>query len=228
MLLAALLNADGQAVTPATGGTVHVFEDVDGYWTVVRTTEFTSIGDGSMDELRHRVEELCHWLSDCTVLAAGVTNGYYRVTFASFGVTLWPVRGTPEQFVDLIANAYRQAATQPEQPAVEEPAIQINELPARPGHFRVDLRNAMGKPGAHTSKEVLLPFLAENNFRQLEVLCDHVPKWFARVLPEFQLTSKEQNRDDYVQVSIYPLKGRAISSRPTFDFQDLTCYTALS
>jgi Fe-only nitrogenase accessory protein AnfO len=228
MLLAALLDADGQAVTPATGGTVHVFEDVDGFWTVGRTLEFEPIGNHSMDDLRHRVEQLCEWLGECTVLAAGVTNGYYRVTFASFGVTLWPVRGTPEQFIDLIAGAYRQAATQPAEVVEEEPPIKVVELPHRAGHFRVDLRNAMGKPGAHTSKEVLLPFLAETNFRQLEVLCDHVPKWFARVLPEYQLTSKEQTRDDYVHVVIYPLKGRAISSRPQFDFKDLTCYTALS
>lgn len=228
MLIAALLDADGQAVPPTTGGTIHVFEDVDGYWTVARTREFTSVGDGSMDDLRRRVEELCLWLGECIVLAAGPTSGYYRVTFASLGVTLWPVRGKPEQFVDQIAHAYRQAATQPAPAAEEEPAIRILEVPSRPGHFRVDLRNAMGRPGAHTSKEVLLPFLTENNFRQLEVLCDHVPKWFARVLPEYQLTSKEENRDDFVQVIIYPLKGRAISSRPEFDFKDLTCYTALS
>lgn len=228
MKIAALLDAAGQAAVPQLGGSLYIYERQGSNWVAAQKLDFVPGEHASMDALRHYLEQVRDWLGDCQVMAAGATTGYYRVLFASLGVTLWPVRGNPEQFIDQIAHAYQQAATQPTATAEEEAPIRVSGVPNRPGHYRVDLRNAMGKPGAHTSKEVLLPFLVGNNFRQLEVLCDHVPKWFARVLPEYHLASKEENRDDFVRVSIYPLKGRAISSRSAFDFPDLTCHTALS
>ncbi len=230
MKVAALLDDSGYAATPQAGGTIHVFEIADGMWRDVRSIEFPAPDSSSMEQLRGRVQDICLWLDDCQVLAARATNGYYRVTFASFQVALWPVRGRPEEFVDQLANFYLQAAQQAAEPAKAEPeTTSIDPVPGRMGHYHTDLRGAMGQPGAHTSKSLLLPFLMEASFQQLEVLCDHVPKWFERTLPELGLAAKIANRDDFVRVNIYPLKDRDEKlENAQLDDAKADCYIPLS
>ena len=225
MRVAALLDESGHAVAPQAGGTIHVFELQDRVWADIRTLAFPPPPNASMEQLRQRVGEVCSWLADCQVLAAGATNGYYRVTFASFGVALWPVLGTPEQFIDQVADFYLHAANRQCEPEPDEPAqAAIQPVPERTGHYRVDLRGTMGKPGAHASQAVLLPFLQEASFQRLEIWCDHVPRWFSHTLPELGLASKEENSADFVRVQVYPLKDR---NKPRIDFPVLDSQISL-
>lgn len=230
MKVAALLDEDGRAATPQAGGTIHVFELTDQMWRNSRSIEFPAPDSSSMGQLRERIGEVCRWLDDCQILAARATNGYYRVTFASFNVALWPVRGTPEEFVDQLANFYVQAALHPTQPETPDPdPLSIEPVAGRMGHYSTDLCGAMGQPGAHTSKTLLLPFLAQASFQRLDVLCDHVPKWFERTLPELGLAAKIATRDDFVRVHIYPLKDRDKKlDNACIDDQKGECYTPLS
>jgi Fe-only nitrogenase accessory protein AnfO len=56
------------------------------------------------------------------------------------------------------------------------------------GCYRIDLAKILANDTSLNSKEVLVPFMAWVAFRQLEVLCDHQPRWFARELHKLDLT----------------------------------------
>jgi Fe-only nitrogenase accessory protein AnfO len=177
MEIAALLDADGQATAPERGGTIYVFKRADGNWVSSRELAFNVGANATMHELRTYVSEVCAWLGDCKVMAATPAIGFYRVSFGSFGVALWPVKGTPETFVEQIEDFYLRSANTAQQPAEPaNPQALIEPVAGRAGHYRVDLREAMAVKGAHNSQQVLLPFFQEANFVLLEILCDHQPR----------------------------------------------------
>lgn len=227
MKVAALLDESGRSAAVHTGGTIRVFELQDRTWTNTRTMELAAPANASMEQLRQRLGDVCTWLDDCQVLTARPTNGYYRVTFASFGVALWPVSGTPEEFIDQVAGFYLDAANRPVEPQEDSVQTAIEPVRERTGHYRVDLRGAMGQPGAHTSQAVLLPFLQEASFQRLEILCDHVPRWFAQTLPQLGLAAKQESCADFVRVQVYPLKNRE-KARAGLDFPVLDCGISLT
>lgn len=205
MKIAALLDDEGLAASPEAGGTVHVFQREDDNWVASRSLRFAGgQASATMRGVREQIAGVSTWLGDCKVLAARATIGYYRVTFAGFEVALWPVHGRPEDFVEEIERYYRQAAAIAAQPEPAKPSAVIEPVPEQVGHYRVDLRGVMGS-GSHSSRQVLGPFLRKANFARLDIICDHVPRWFATDLPELGLRSTEESVSDFTEVHVYPM-----------------------
>jgi Fe-only nitrogenase accessory protein AnfO len=205
MKIAALLDGTGQVAIPQRGGTLYIYEREGMNWVASQKLEFTPGEYVSMADLRRYLEQVRDWLGDCKVLAAGETTGYYRVLFGSLGIALWGVRGTPEQFIEQLETFHLQAETVSEPVEPEPVAAAIEPISERTGHYRLDLRAAMAQKGSHTSRQVLIPFFQNSSFLRLEIVCDHVPRWFDRELPEFGLGSKVESQSDFVKVHVYPL-----------------------
>jgi Fe-only nitrogenase accessory protein AnfO len=55
------------------------------------------------------------------------------------------------------------------------------------GRYRIDLISALSADAKLNSRQVLLPILEGTAFDRLEILCDHLPKWFAPKLRELNL-----------------------------------------
>jgi Fe-only nitrogenase accessory protein AnfO len=208
MEIAALLDDDGQATAPERGGTIYVFKRDSGNWVSSRELAFNVGTNATMQELRSYVTQVCDWLGDCKVLAAKPAIGFYRVTFGGCGIALWPVKGSPESFIEQVEDFYLRSAdasTPPQEEAA--PQTLIEPVAGRAGHYRVDLREAMAVKGAHNSQQVLLPFFQEANFVLLEILCDHQPRWFDRVLPELNLRAIVESASDLTRVHVEPIRG---------------------
>lgn len=228
MKIAALLNEEGQAAIPQQGGALYIYERDDTNWIASQKLDFAPGEHGSMDELRHYLEQVRDWLGDCTVMAAGPTTGYYRVLFGSLGIALWGVKGTPEQFIEQIELFHQQAGAETEPAEPEPPTTAIVPITERTGHYRVDLREAMAEKGSHTSRQVLIPFFQDASFLRLEIVCDHVPRWFDRELSEFGLGSKVETQSDFVKIHVYPLNtSNRASSGSSKEFPAVACQEVL-
>lgn len=208
MKVAALVNEEGRAADPQGPGLLRVYEREGENWVASRQMSYSCRGCSSMAALRAYLATVNDWLGDCRVLAARPGNGYIRVAFGNLGVALWSVRGTPEQFVEQIVDFYAHCAAKPGVGEAEDPVAPIEPDPERAGHYRVDLRQAMAQKGVHNSRRVLLPFLREASFERLDIICDHVPRWFEYELPELGMGSTVESQSDFTRVHVYP-KGRA-------------------
>ncbi|GAA2181416.1 Fe-only nitrogenase accessory protein AnfO [Brooklawnia cerclae] len=206
MKIAALLDQSGRAASPKRGGTIYVYEREGDTWSSSQRLEFFAGECDSMDDLRAYFATVTEWLGDCQVLAARAANGYYRVAFGSLGVVLWEVNGYPEQFVQEIERFYAQARAAAPAETIEPIAV-IEPVPERAGHYRVDLREAMAVKGAHNSRQVLLPFFREANFLRLDIICDHVPRWFSDELPTLGLRADVESHSDLTRVHVHPVKS---------------------
>jgi hypothetical protein len=54
------------------------------------------------------------------------------------------------------------------------------------------------------SKEILLPFFKRTSFSQLEITCDHMPKWFEKELPALKLRADAKLVDKTLKIYVYP------------------------
>jgi Fe-only nitrogenase accessory protein AnfO len=78
------------------------------------------------------------------------------------------------------------------------------------GCYRINLANILANDTSLNSKQVLVPFMEGGTFKQLEVLCDHPPRWFARELYKLNLTvASEQpnNAGKGCKVLVVPIKA---------------------
>ena len=76
------------------------------------------------------------------------------------------------------------------------------------GNFTIDLKKLLQEDGTVSSKQILYPFLKEEEFESLEVVCDHVPKWFDRELEGMGYNFHVANRKDgTIAAAIFPKRN---------------------
>jgi Fe-only nitrogenase accessory protein AnfO len=67
--------------------------------------------------------------------------------------------------------------------------------PLGDGCYRINLAEILENDSSLNSKQVLVPFMACVAFKRLEVLCDHVPRWFGRELGKLNLVVASEEPD---------------------------------
>jgi hypothetical protein len=109
------------------------------------------------------------------------------------------MQGAPAKFLDYIAANEARQRSVALRPA-ERPAPAGTE---REGCYFIDLKTLLEKDSTLTSKQVLSPFLQNADFEELEVICEHVPLWFAKEFPGLKLNATtEQLAADRCRVVI--------------------------
>lgn len=64
------------------------------------------------------------------------------------------------------------------------------------GRFRVDLAALMRREPGLNSRDILFPLLEEGRFSELEIVCDHLPRWFSAKLAALDLSAATETRPD--------------------------------
>lgn len=106
MKIAMLLDNAGRAISPETDGTIYVYQRRGSDWVVTRTREHM-VGDcDTVATMRARLNEVCDWLGDCTVLAAQAPRGFGGLVFAQRGVDLRVIDGAHRNDLDRIERCY--------------------------------------------------------------------------------------------------------------------------
>lgn len=192
MKIAVFLDAQGQVAPLTTPGMVTLFSRDSGHWLVYRKIAFDLSSCTSLEAIRERTLAMLAQIPACRHFVTRDVHGAPRAWFDGLGLTLWQCTGEPEPALDTIAQ---------QQPAEPEPVTLLPQAfirpGAEPGEFYVDLIAALraGADDTHTAKLLLVPLLGREEFTRLELLCDHVPKWFAR-LAEYHLTYHSTPLDD--------------------------------
>ncbi|MDR2705813.1 MAG: hypothetical protein LBC02_08560 [Planctomycetaceae bacterium] len=206
MKIAILLDQHGIASRFSEGGTIYVFEKRDEMWISERKFDFLSRNYTSMLELRSYMSSVVQWFDDCNVFAARLSTGYYRVLLEGYGIGLWAVEGIPQHFITKIESFYRNSPQNDiKNVTVDERQQLIIPIPHKTGFYRVDLREVMAHKTTLNSKELLLPFFKETPFRQLEIICNHVPCWFQSELSLLGLWANIESSDnEQIKIVIVP------------------------
>ncbi len=201
MKIAVLMNGMETTASFSEEAVLLVYQREGDTWTANWKYDWTPGVHRSMATLRTCLSEIVDWLEDCKVVVANQSNGFYRVTFESLGVALWEMKGRPSDLIPQIECFYDNE----DREKVESPVELIGPVVGRAGHYTVDLRQVMAHDTAFNSRDVLLPFFKETAFERLEIICDHVPKWFDAELPLLGLRADAEACGRATKVHVYPV-----------------------
>jgi Fe-only nitrogenase accessory protein AnfO len=202
--IAVLLDDAGRAAGFHEGGTIYIFERQEDVWRSDIKFDFLPAGFASMTELRDYIGSISCRLGDCKILAAKASAGFYRVAFESFGVGLWAVTGTPRHFIGQVEAFYTKPAPSPADSSEDgKTPVFITPISGKTGYYRADLREVMAHRAGINSRELLLPFFKQTPFTRLELVCDHIPRWFEKELPALKLRADAESADRIVKVHVY-------------------------
>ncbi len=194
MKIAAIVDGGGNAIPFGEPGTVMLFSYEDDGWFVIDLFAY-DLGEAfGLVELKESTQALAVRLGDCRVLLVRDVSGYPRTMLLELGFTLWSIAGVPENYLDRVKQKTAEAAeakaavvtaNQPKVPAALPTPKPLGGSCA--GVYTIDISEAQVCGGNHNSREILIPFFKTTQFSRIDILCDHVPKWFSSELADMKL-----------------------------------------
>jgi len=177
--ISVFLNSEGLTSSLKEEGVIRVFTQnfTNNSWDVTEEFTFSLLKSSSISEVRNIISNMIQRIGDCRIFVAREVAGQLYSVLEANGFSMYEIEGNPEQFLDsilasenevdknLLEKSGQTSTCYPEKADVE-------------GTYFINLKDALNSDINLTSKQILRPFLANTEFKVLEVICDHIPKWF--------------------------------------------------
>jgi Fe-only nitrogenase accessory protein AnfO len=195
------LNEEGDTISINESGSIRVYYKENGKWGISKVVEFDMSTVTGMQALRVKFKELASNLEDCRVMVGKSIVGIPYNVLDSLGFNLWEMEGKPEEFLEYVLEKEML-----EEQEKNEEALEITEPVEtdKPGCFHINLKMLQENNSKLSSKQVLLPFLQNTKFYELEIICSHIPPWFQNEFEKHDLKffSVENGANEY-KVKVY-------------------------
>jgi Fe-only nitrogenase accessory protein AnfO len=172
--IAAILDKDGCSSTLSEPGMVVVYQRQGCVFEPVREMAFALDRDKGLKKLREKMAEFIQFLDGCTIFVARSASGALYFELEKAGFSIWEISGKPSDFLAIILE-------DEEKERVAAQVVGVTGIPApaerAPGSFFLSIKEIQGRSPAISSKQVLQQFIREGQFRELEIICDHIPLW---------------------------------------------------
>jgi len=219
--IAAYVDDNGQLASPYDAGVITLYENESGDWTPIKDIALAIRADMRLPEVKTAVRQAVAEMGGCAVFVSATTTGLVNAVLQEeLGFHTWKSGGACLEQLDAVAAREAELAATLSTPAPREAAcvgrkrcggaqpltLSPRRAPAPPipltrdadGGSRVDLIEALRQDPASNSREALWPILSEGAFSRLEILCAHVPRWFAGALEELGLEAQYRTAGDGV------------------------------
>lgn len=173
------LNSEGLPSSPSEEGTIRVYvqnPDMNS-WEIKEEFEFSLLKSTTISEIRKTILNMIQKIGDCRVFAARVVTGQLYSVLEINQFNIYEVEGKPEQFLSsILASEIKENENSIEKNA--QSLICYPEKTEVEGSYFINLKATLNSNPNLTSKKILLSFVKSKDFKTLEVICDHIPKWF--------------------------------------------------
>jgi len=189
MLIACYVGAHGEVADFFEPGSLYVFEAVAGTWVPKYQRPLDLDSGMTLAQLKEQISLAISTLTGCKVFLAKELRGVIRVFLEESGYRVWKSKGSIQaQLFDAKRQEQETVALQlAAEAALPRPeSLGDGELQA----FRIDLIQLRDEGSCHASRDILIPFLETEAISRLEVVCDHVPRWFPAELPDLGIEAQ--------------------------------------
>lgn len=177
--VAVFVNSNGLTASLSDGRNIRVYKKESDEWSLHKDFPFSVDSESGVKEIRSMLEEMTSMLGDCRIFVGMEISGLaYRILDAS-GFCICEIDGFPEDFLDYVIE---KAVQMDRIRNMSDAEGETQEYPLKAeadGKYYLNLKELSITNPAVTSKQVLMPFLHKGGFYELEVVCSHVPRWFA-------------------------------------------------
>lgn len=192
MKIAVFVDAEGKALPLYESGTVELYNDELGTWSCVKQIPFEVTEDMNLPQIRAAILKMVAEIEDCKVFVAESIKGSPFTIFEGLGICIWKYKGFPVELLDYIREQEDKILQEKLKPKPKP--IAIGDI--RDGIYKLNLVKAMETDNTISSKQILLPFFQNNTFQELEIICEHMPKWFDREFGALKLKVECKDADD--------------------------------
>ncbi|PKU24704.1 Fe-only nitrogenase accessory protein AnfO [Telmatospirillum siberiense] len=228
MKIATYVDEEGTLSSLYEPGHVRVYDNAAGAWEARKKIPFEVGPDMTLSEVKSALGDVVDRLEDCRVLVSGEVRGLvYSLLQEEMGFHIWKAQGPDREQLDIVAGREADLIARREQAAVEEasaancaqgccgkkggggrspcgPAAAPSLERVGNGHYRIDLAQVLESDPNLNSRQVLIPVMQETEFETLEILCDHVPRWFSRALVEMNMRAEFDASAQGLKVLVSP------------------------
>ena len=182
--IAVFVGEDGNATSLYEKGKIIIFQKRQGKWKKLREKTFTIDKSLSLKELRAVMTEAMIFLADCKIFVGQSLVGVPYFELEKAGFSIWEFDGQPMEFLDYVLEKEEEAQINGAKEEVEPLPVPVD---LGNGHYSINLKKIQQNNSGFTSKQVLMPFVKQGKFYQLEIICSHIPPWLEMMLQEGNL-----------------------------------------
>ena len=172
--IGAFVDEAGMAAALSQPCSLRIFRRDRGQWRLNRSAPMNLAEASGLSDLRRRMAEIIAVFGECKTALAAAFQGAALHELEKAGIELWEVDGEPAALLDTILFEEEKAAQQADKStALPFPVLEnLGE-----GRYSLSIAEVQRSSGGLTSKQVLLPILQQGSFRELAIMCTHVPPW---------------------------------------------------
>jgi Fe-only nitrogenase accessory protein AnfO len=172
--IGAFVDETGRAAALSQPCSLRIYRRDRGQWRLDRSALLNLADASGLADLRRRMAEIIAVFGECKTALAAAFQGAALHELEKAGIELWEVDGDPTELFDTILLE-TEKAMQESNKAAALPFPVLENLGE--GKFSLSIAEVQRSSGGLTSKQVLLPILQQGSFRELAVMCTHVPPW---------------------------------------------------
>ncbi|WP_370675172.1 Fe-only nitrogenase accessory protein AnfO [Pleomorphomonas sp. PLEO] len=206
MKIAVHTDAAGRPVSLYEDGVIHLYEGGGDRWSKIGEFAFALPDGASIPLVRGLVERVASSLRDCRTLISGDRNGYiYSLLGQEMGFSCWTSEGSLDDQLAMVERRQLEITAQQGASACATAGCATSSCGGRKalacgrevevpppenlgeGRLRVDVAAVMRKLPGLNSRQILFPLLEGGSFAEVEVICEHLPRWFAAKLAQLGL-----------------------------------------
>jgi len=202
MKIAVFLNEYGQILPFYSSGIVEIYSNDESTWDCINQIPFDLTDQRDLADVQLKINLLTSEFEDCSLLIVENIKGLPSALLQEKGIGVWKFSGLflPDLLV-FVKKELEKALVKPEKIIIRPVLIGYEQDAV----YEIDLVSLLNEDCGLNSMDILIPFMKDTNFKKLQITCSHLPKWFNRVVEEFQLVSKiEELRPDLFKVTVSP------------------------
>lgn len=182
----------GALAAPTAASTVAVYVRGERDWSEDKRHSFSLPGGAGLSELREQMHALAANLGDCRIVVGAEDHGAPYGVLDKLGFYICMMDRFEAEALEGVRKGVLAAVQQATRPQCGMlPTSRPREI--APGRFFLDMCEAKITDPLFTARESILVFVETTPFEQLQIKCDHEPRW----LPSFALvTGLEMEKEE--------------------------------
>lgn len=202
--VAVLVGKDGNTSSIYEPGMIVIYEKEKESWKVKSKVIFNLSTSNGMGAVRERMLIITEELGNCNIFLGKRVDGIPYSVLKKSGFTIAEADGNPEEFLDelvemIVESKDKEAKRRKAQDTVIEPIALEKQ-----GDYFINLERVQHSNPGISSKKILQPFLKNKPFRELKIICNHVPQWIENELMTLNMKFevKKTTKDEF-EVKVY-------------------------
>lgn len=178
MKIAVIENGSKQTSSLFKPGLITIYEEDGREWKVLDRLENKVCNAKGMAEVRMAVTDIIKQLGDVKIVVASEIPGIASGTFQAAGFDIFLVENSVLDILDSVKTEMLESIEGRQNEPSKFDITQFLKPGVNKGDFSINIEEIMFKHPDLTSKKILVPYLKNEEFNSLNVICSHIPKWF--------------------------------------------------